>query len=483
MILVIVAVILVLGIVAAARRSSSAPVSNGRRPSPSLFTAIVLILFGLLLLAHNFHESFGIWGIFRRWWPALLILWGLVRLVEVMTGKPAGGAARPTIRGGEILLLFVVLAFLGAMAGVEWIRSHAVRVPGSLHEYQIPGILGANSYTYGINLAPRNLPPDARITVRTANGDISVRAQDAAQLQVAATKVVRAWDEKEAQQLASPVTLAIDQTAAGFDVHPQGQAGDERVGVDIDARVPRHALLAIRDEHGDIRVTGMDGPLEIRSERGDVQVRDSADVAAEMNHGDLEIANAKGDVRVSGRGDDVEAVNVAGAMSLNGDFSGSIHAEKIAKGLRLVTPRAELSMARLSGRLDCDLGDFVLHGASGDLSLRSDAKDITVENAAGRVLIENRAGEVTLRFAQPPEHDISVSNASSGITLILPAKSSFEIQADSRSGSIESGFSGEGLKLANDKQGNAHLAGRIGSGGPKITLKTTYGAIAIRKSG
>ena len=469
------AVIVVLVIAVAAGRNASGNVSNGRGRSPSLFIAIVLILFGLLLLAHNFHERFGIWGIFKRWWPALLILWGLVRLVERLTEKPGGAAARPTIRAGEILLLLVLVAFLGTMAGIEWIRSHAP-------DARIPKILGANSYTYGIEVAPRNLPPDARITVRTANGDIAIRAQDDAQLQVTAKRVVRAWDEKEAQQLAAPVTLAIEQTAAGFDVHPQGQANNERVGVDIDASVPRHAALTVRDEHGDVQVAGMDAALEIRSEHGNVQVRDSADVAAEMNHGDLEVANAKGDVRVSGRGDDVEVVNAAGALSLNGDFSGSIRAEKIAKGLHLVTPRADLSIARLSGHLDCDLEDLQLHGASGNLSLRSDAKDVTVENVAGRVQIVNRAGDVTLRFAQPPEHDISVTNESSGITLILPTNSSFEIQADSHSGQIESSFFGQDLKLANDNQGNAHLAGRVGAGGPKIFLKTTYGTIAIRKS-
>jgi DUF4097 and DUF4098 domain-containing protein YvlB len=447
---------------------------RSRRP-PSLFAAIVLILFGLLLLAHSFRESFGVWEIFKRWWPALLILWGLVRLVEHLTEKPAGTEARPAIRGGEILLILVLLAFVGTMAGVEWLRSHA-------RDARIPMVLGTNSYTYGINVAPRTLPPDARVTVRTTDGDIMIRAEDAAQLQVTAKKVVGAWDEKEAQQLAAPVTLAIEQTAAGFDVHPQGQARNERVGVDIDARVPRHAVLTVRDEHGDIQVTGMDAALEVHSERGDVEVRDSADVTAEMNRGDLKVTNTKGDVRISGRGDDVEVVDAAGMMTVNGDFSGSIRAEKIAKGLHLVSPRADLSIARLSGHLDCDLEDLELQGASGNVSLRSDAKDVTVENVAGRVQIENRAGSVELRFAQPPEHDISVTNDSSGITLLLPSKSTFEIQADSRSGRIESDFSGEDLKLANDNQGNAHLGGRVGARGPKIILKTTYGTIAIRKS-
>jgi DUF4097 and DUF4098 domain-containing protein YvlB len=195
------------------------------------------------------------------------------------------------------------------------------------------------------------------------------------------------------------------------------------------------------------------------------------------------VSDAKGDVKITGNGDDVDVANAAGGMTLNGDFSGTIRAEKIAKGVHLVSQRADLTVSRLPGHLESELGDFKLYDATGNVSLRTSSKDITLENVTGKLAIENRAGNVELRFLQPPKDDITVSNESSGITVTLPANSSFEIQADSHSGEIESDFSGDALKLTKDAQGNSHLEGKVGTHGPKITLKTTYGSIVLRKAG
>jgi DUF4097 and DUF4098 domain-containing protein YvlB len=454
--------------------------SNGRRRSPSLFSGIILVLFGVILLLHYFRGDFPLWDIFWRWWPALLILWGVVKLVERMTYRPAaagaGAAAPRTVRGSEILLVLGLFALIGTIAGIEWVRRHAP-------DAEIPGILGANSYTYDIEVAPRPVPPNAQVTIRTTNGDITVRAENTTQLQVTAKKSVRAWDDKEAQRAAAPVNVVIEQTAGGFDVHPEGQSDNERVGVDIEARVPLLASLTLRNDHGDVKTTGLMGSLHVNNQRGDVEISDCAGVNVEMNRGDLKVSDAKGDVKITGNGDDVDVANAAGGMTLNGDFSGTIRAEKIAKGVHLVSQRADLTVSRLPGHLESELGDFKLYDATGNVSLRTSSKDITLENVTGKLAIENRAGNVELRFLQPPKDDITVSNESSGITVTLPANSSFEIQADSHSGEIESDFSGDALKLTKDAQGNSHLEGKVGTHGPKITLKTTYGSIVLRKAG
>jgi hypothetical protein len=48
----------------------------------SNFGAIVLIVVGVLFLLSNFNMIPQVWPLLRKWWPAALILAGVVMLVE-----------------------------------------------------------------------------------------------------------------------------------------------------------------------------------------------------------------------------------------------------------------------------------------------------------------------------------------------------------------------------------------------------------------
>jgi hypothetical protein len=86
-----------------------------------------------------------------------------------------------------------------------------------------------------------------------------------------------------------------------------------------------------------------------------------------------------------------------------------------------------------------------------------------------------------VRFSVAPKEDVQITNSSAGISLTIPGSSSFEIAADCRNCDIESEF--PGLAATKSESGDSHLAGKYGSGkGPKITLKTSYGSIELRRT-
>src|SRR6195256_5341326 len=60
--------------------------------------------------------------LFARFWPALLILWGVIKLIEYEQAKRLGEPARGIGVGGVFLLLFLSGAVLIASqaAGVDW---------------------------------------------------------------------------------------------------------------------------------------------------------------------------------------------------------------------------------------------------------------------------------------------------------------------------------------------------------------------------
>ena len=48
----------------------------------SLAGPLILIIIGLVFLLRNFGVHIPVWHVFGRFWPLLLILWGVIRLIE-----------------------------------------------------------------------------------------------------------------------------------------------------------------------------------------------------------------------------------------------------------------------------------------------------------------------------------------------------------------------------------------------------------------
>ena len=179
-------------------------------------------------------------------------------------------------------------------------------------------------------------------------------------------------------------------------------------------------------------------------------------------------------------------MNVSGAtggLTIDGEFYGAIRADKVAKGVRFISQRTDLTLSQLAGHMEAGPGNLAIFDAPGNLSVRTQ-DDITLENAGGKVKVDNRRGNVEVRFSTPPKADIEINNSSAGITLSLPESSSFEIVADCHSGDIDSEFQADSLKLTpGTGSKDAHLEGKYGSGrGPKIILKTSYGSISLRRT-
>jgi hypothetical protein len=447
----------------------------GLRPrGSSVFSGLILIFIGLLLLLHNYH-GFELTGIILRWWPLILIFWGAIKIYE-RTANARGvqpGASR--ITAGEVFLVLGLLALVGIVVGVDQARR---RLPG-MDEIDI----GGEAFASSIDVAPKPVPANARVTVRGGRGDITVRASDTPEIRVAGKVSVKSWSESGAKKLSERVSAEIVQNGDGYEVRPTG-AGNSHVSVDMDITVPKKALLAIHTDKGDVSVSDMASQVSIDNGNGDIDVRSTGgDVSADMRHGDAKISDTKGNVKISGHGGSVEVVNASGSFTINGEFVGPIRADKVTKGVRFVSHRTDLTLTQLSGHMEAGSGNLDVVDAPGNLIVRTRDEDINIENAGGKVTIDNRNGNIQVRFSSPPKEDIEITNASAPITLTLPEASSFEIWADCHSGDIDSEFQADTLKSTSSQSGDSHLEGKYGRGrGPKITLKSSYGSISIHKT-
>jgi len=321
--------------------------------------------------------------------------------------------------------------------------------------------------------------------VREGRGNITVRGADEPEIRVSGKVNVKSWSESAARRKGEGVSAEIVQNGDGYEVRPTGAGGDSRVSVDMDVVVPKKAQLTVRSEKGDVSVSDMAAPVNIDGANGDLEVRGTiGDVSIDMRRGDAKITDTKGDVKISGRGDSIDVGHVSGSFTVNGEFVGPIRAEKVAKGVRFVSRRTDLTLTQLAGHMEAGSGNLEIVDAPGNLNVRTHDEDINIENAGGKVKIDDRNGNINVRFSSPPKDDIEIYSASAPITLSLPGSSSFEIVADCHSGDIDSEFEADSLKLTKaESGGDSHLEGKYGRGhGPKIILKTSYGSISIHKT-
>src|SRR2546422_7262056 len=100
-----------------------AHMTNGRPRRRSIFTGVVLIVLGLIFLAQNFRGEFGFWRLFSKWWPLLLILWGVAKLIDRLAAQRSGEGAPPTITGGEVFFLTRPIFFGLGGGGAPWVSA------------------------------------------------------------------------------------------------------------------------------------------------------------------------------------------------------------------------------------------------------------------------------------------------------------------------------------------------------------------------
>ncbi len=446
--------------------------TNGRPRRRSIFSGVLLILLGVLFLLHNFRGGFPIWDLFWRWWPLLLILWGLAKLYDHFAARRTGQVGPPTITGGDIFLVIFIVALFGSLGGIEYISKH-----GDWLDVQWPP--WEQSYSFSEQVPAQSIPAGSRISISTDRGDITVRPAETAEISITAKKRLGGASEEDARHRAEQVRVVVKEKGGSYDVGVESQGPNVRV--DLEVHVPKPASVSVVTLRGNASITGIAGGASAVARRGDIEIRDiGGDVNAELSRGDAHIVGARGNVSLSGKGSQVEIADVKGEAVVEGEYYGPIRIEKAAKGARFVSHRTDLTVTQLSGRIDTGSGRLEISDAAGNLALVTREYDILVQNVSGRVHVENRHGNVELRFALPPREDVEVTNSSGNVELILPPKSSFEVHADARSGEIDCEFSELAPQTSADR-GNSKLDGKLGAKGPQLRLKTSYGTIHLRK--
>jgi hypothetical protein len=224
--------------------------ANGSPTRPrttGVFSGLLLIVFGFLLLLHNYgHLQLG--GLFRHWWPLIFIFWGATKLYERTLAQRHGRTAGWITPGEVFLVIGLMIVVLGVVAVGE--------APHILDEMDIN--IGGEPYSFPVDINPQPIAPNARILIRGGRGTITVRSSDEPTLRITGQKQIRTFSESEAQKRSTSIDIQAVKVGDGYEIHPAGyDLGDSRISVDMEVVVPKKSTVIVHNERGDVNISDM----------------------------------------------------------------------------------------------------------------------------------------------------------------------------------------------------------------------------------
>ena len=438
---------------------------------------LILILIGALFLARNLWQEIPLFDLLSRYWPFILIAWGVLRLVEVLAEAarskplPSGG-----LSGGEVALI-ILLCIVGS--GMYAANRHGVHFPA----FGTTGLeMFGEQYDYH---ATSQKPAKGAVHVRFDNlrGNVRVTGSDDQEVKVDEHKMIRAFNKTDADQADHQTALEIvmDGDKIVVRTNQENASHARRISCDLEVTVPRGATIEGRGSYGDYDITDIAGGVDIESGNAGVRLTNiGGNAKVALQRSDIVRAvGVKGDVAIEGKGADVELENITGQVTINGSYSGTLQFKNLAKPLHLESPNTDLRVAQVPGTITMDLGDFTASNLIGPVRLVTRSKDIHIEDFTQSIELETERGDIDLKPGKMPLAKIDARSRSGNIDLELPESAKFELRASTSRGEARNEF-GTPIETATAGQG-ASLKGKVGQG-PVLTLTTDRGAVTVKKS-
>jgi hypothetical protein len=277
-----------------------------------------------------------------------------------------------------------------------------------------------------------SLARDGKVFLSNISGSIEVKTWAEEKVKIEALKVSEASTLSRAQENAKMVLIEVKKEANILRVetkYPEHRGKDSiNVSVNYQLWIPDKASIDLDCVSGEVTAEGIGGSARVNTVSGTIKLK-NVEKGAECNStsGDLVLQNIKGDIDANTTSGTISASQIVGSIN-SGTVSGTIEMSEV-----------------------------------------SDAKTIKASSVSGSIRYQGKIN---------PDGRYSLKTTSGQVEMTLPSDSSFELDADTFSGHIDSDFPIE----ISGKIVPRQFHGVVNKGGARISLSSFSGNIKLRKS-
>ena len=409
------------------------------RRRPSLFAGLLWAGLGTLFLVHNFGAGPDFWSFLGRYWPILLILLGLGKVIDYYRRKE--GVA---LSVGEIVLILVLIAIGSAITKIS--ETRFADLVGGIRLGDTPvGQWIGTSYTYNKEASyPVTAPTPVRI--ENSYGLVSISPGSDGEVRVRLKTVVYENDASRAQEIANQVVLqGVPQGQAEANAlviktnRDDLSAKDYRFNTDLEILVPKKAQVQVRNSFGELRAANLEGKLDLGTTHNTLDVRECTGDFTLSNRyaesrlvgltgnvtldtrGRVYLETIKGDVNVRNEYSPVTITDVDGKVTVS-DTESSISLEKITKpvvveargtrvtasnlsdSIKIITSHQPVQVSDVAANLDLNsqYSRVTLKNIHGNVDVDSNSDQIGLDNIGGYLKIKARASRVRANSVDGP---------------------------------------------------------------------------------
>jgi DUF4097 and DUF4098 domain-containing protein YvlB len=439
----------------------------------------VLVALGILFLLNNLWPELSVMTAVAEWWPALLILWGFLRIIEITSWKSQG---RPVpqngLSGGEWIFIAFVCIIGSAFFAANRYRGHwPMRINAGGLE-----MLGESFDYPQAEQAMPGVGKTPRVLLENLRGNARIVGADGEAVKASGRMSVRSFQQSDAEKVSKDCKLEIVRQGDLIVIRTnQDRApSSTKVTADLEITVPRGANVETRGRYGDFELVDIGGNVGVDSDNAGVRVTNpGGNVKINTRNSDIiRVVNAKGNVEIAGRGQDVELEGVAGQATVNGSYRGEMTFRNMAKAVRVEDQRGELRCERIPGTVSMSRGEFSGNDIVGPVIVRGQSKDVELSNFTESLEVSVDRGDIDIRPGRLPVGKMDVKTRGGNVTLAVPEAAKFAIEATADRGEIDNSY---GAPLRQDRAGkSSRLEGSVG-GGPMLRVHTDRGTIHVHK--
>ncbi len=441
----------------------------------SLFGPLLIAGLGVVFLLRNLgvisYRNFGWW--FARYWPLLLIFWGVVKFLEYAWARRRNEPYSGVGAGGVVFVVFLVLCGVAATSAsrMDWNW-----VDDSSSDWDGFGIFGTR-YDFTDTFA-QPMVSGAQIKVLSARGDITIKPSPDDQAHVVVHKFIRSQSQNDANQINSSTRPSFQQQGTVWLLDlTGGNFGQGRFDVVLEA--PSKYAVSVLARRGDVHISQMQADVDAESSHGDIAVDEiKGNVLLRPHRNDVSLNKITGNVTIDGDVGDSAVSDVTGTLTFSTVLSGDIQLSHVAGSVHFRSSRTDMQFVKLDGDLSMNGDDLHANAISGPFTLSTQTKDVHLDGVTGGVHIDDHRADIEVQ-TKTPLGNVDITTTGGEINLGLPDNAGFQVDARSDQGEIQSDF---GLSL-NNQSTNATASGTVGKGGPQVRLRTDRGTIQIHKIG